>query len=75
MPKLDPRPEDINKQEDINVPSLKKILNHYDDQLNKIDNRRLAQMTSISGSATLSDVISKLNSIISALNDSDFTED
>lgn len=73
--KLRKRPFLVTKQEDINPEQLERIFKHVDDRILELDKRRVAQHTTLSDSALLADVITKVNSLITALNDSDLTED
>ena len=75
MAKLDVRQEILNNQNDISLPVLEKIFGHYDKQLKTIDNRRISQITTLATTATTSEIISKINEIITALNGSEFTND
>lgn len=73
--KLKERPIKIHQEKDFNPANNEKVMQHYDEMLRIIDNRRIAQITALSSDASLSDVIIKINEIITALNASDLTEE
>jgi len=75
MSELDQRPVKFSLEEDINLQNMEKILRWNDDQFKNIDNRRINQSVTLDSTATLADVISKVNEIITGLNGSDLTTD
>lgn len=75
MSKLKYRPLRLNRAEDINPTNIEKMLTAYDDNFRQLDRRRIAQMSALDTSAELSNVVTKLNDLIAALNASELTED
>lgn len=73
MTNLRKRPFQIFKSEDINQNNIENIFRHYDEQFTRVDSRRISQISTLAASATLADVIDKLNELIVALNGSDLT--
>lgn len=73
------RPERLTKQEDINPDVIEKIFNHYDDRIRELDKRRIAQQTAVtegdSDSETITNLVSAINNLITALNASSLTEE
>ena len=72
--KLRKRPSKITKPEDLNPDQLERIHQHYDDRIRELDNRRISQGTVLEDGASLADVITALNLLLSQLNNSDLTE-
>lgn len=75
MARLKERPIKITDKKDFTPEVNEKVMRHYDEQLRTLDLRRISQQSSVSDSAALADVISALNTLITALNQSDLTED
>jgi len=75
MAALDERPVKLIQEGDIGLQNMEKILNWNDEQLSKLDGRRIAQIAILDNTANLADVISKINEIITSLNGSDLTTD
>lgn len=75
MTNLRKRPFQVMHAGDFNPDHIENIFRHYDDQLNKVDGRRISQIVSLAPTATLADVISKVNELIVALNESDLSND
>lgn len=50
-----------------------RIYSHFDEQLQRLDDRRIGQITKLSSSADSATVIAKLNEIIDSLNSSELT--
>lgn len=72
---LGKRKKTITRPEDIEPKNLEEIFRDYDEKVQKIDNRRIAQQSSLSDGAALADVITAFNTLIAALNGSDLTND
>lgn len=68
---LKKRPININRPEDIRPEEMEKIFRYYDESLSKLDERRINKIDLISEDATLADVISKINELLSLLNSID----
>lgn len=75
MSKLAERSVRINREEDIVPEILERALQSIDDNFRRIDQRRIKQQTKLDMDASLENVIKTLNTLIDALNNSDFTED
>lgn len=75
MAKLKPRPVDTRSKAVFVPEDRERIFQHYDQSLRTLDNRRIPQIETIDSAATLADVISSLNVLISHLNKSDLTEE
>lgn len=73
--RLGKRKKTITRPEDIEPKNLEEIFRDYDEKVQKIDNRRIAQQSSLSDGAALADVITAFNTLIAALNGSDLTND
>lgn len=75
MALLKNRSEVLTQENDVNLVNLEKIFNHYDQQFNTLDERRLSQISILPSSATSAQIIDKINEIIVALNNSDITSE
>ena len=73
--KLKPRPVDTRAKTIFVPEDRERIFQHYDQSLRELDDRRIPQVGTIDSAATLADVISSLNVLISHLNKSDLTEE
>jgi len=60
---------------DFNADSFENVMKDVDDKFRTLDNRRLTQIDVLSGSASSSDIITKINELINALNASDLTNE
>jgi len=60
---------------DFNADSFENVMKDVDDKFRTLDNRRLTQIDVLSDSATSSDIITKINDLINALNASDLTNE
>ena len=70
------RPVKIFKKEDISVSLLERINDHYDTEIQKLDERKIAQVTELdSGETDVPTIVAKINSLLSAMNSSELTED
>ena len=69
------RKRPIGKEEDVNAENLEEIFRDYDNKMQLIDARRIAQQTTVSDSATLADLITAVNTLIAALNGSELTDE
>ena len=68
-------PFKIEEEDDITPENLGRINKHTEERLRELDLRQVAQTTELASSATLDDVISKLNDLLNKLNLSELTED
>ena len=73
--RLKERPIKITQEKDFTPVNNEKVMQHYDEQLRNLDNRRIAQQSALDNGASLSDVIAAINILITALNASDLTEE
>ena len=69
------RPFKITKKEDFTPENNEKAMQYFDEQFRTLDSRRITQQTELDSGALLADVITKVNTIIQALNSSDLTEE
>ncbi|MCB0302849.1 MAG: hypothetical protein KDI38_03630 [Calditrichaeota bacterium] len=76
MAKLNARPY---KNVKLEQTSIERNFQHLDDIIRKIDERRIAQQTTVSegsdDAATIQNLLAAVNSLIAALNASDLTND
>lgn len=75
MGSLRERSRKVIRQEDINPENIERIFQDLDENVKKIDKRRISQQTPLSSTAELADVVTSLNALLNALNASDLTED
>ena len=73
MANLPERHIKIREDKDLNAKNLERMIQLYDQNFRQLDGRRITQITQLSSGASLSDVISKVNELIAALNASDLT--
>lgn len=75
MATLKDRKFKLLRKEDVNEKNLEGIFTDMDDRFRSLDQRRITQQSEMETNATLSDVITTLNNLISALNSSELTEE
>ena len=75
MAGLRKRPFHLRGKQDVTDNQLEKIFSHYDDRMLEIDKRRITQQSSIASDADAATIAAALNSLISALNASDLTNE
>lgn len=72
------RPIRIDREEDIKPENLERLYTHYDERLSELDQRRIAQQSKVSAgstdSETIQNILTVLNNLIEALNESSLTE-
>lgn len=72
MGRIRKNPIDVRREE-LDPVNRERLFNHYDSAIDQLDNRRIIQLPLLSDSATLADVISAFNSLVTHLNNSDLT--
>ena len=73
---LHKRPRPLREASDITVENLEHNLKHIDDMLIDQDSRRIPVQVALASSETdVAVIVSKLNALITALNESELTEE
>ena len=62
------RPIVVREDGDLNAKNAELIFRHYDDSLRELERRKLSVINLLDSSASLDDVIEKVNEIIRGLN-------